>query len=88
MAKGLQTIRREQIAIINQLQESPPGQTVPISFSFHPVAPLTNKLITELEKDILFLVKITNRQKMDQALNLERELEKLTESLRDKFEKN
>jgi ABC-type transporter Mla subunit MlaD len=87
MAKGLQTIRREQIAIINQLQESPPGQTVPISFSFHPVAPLTNKLITELEKDILFLVKITNRQKMDQALNLERELEKLTESLRDKFEK-
>jgi hypothetical protein len=87
MAKGLQTIRKEQIVALNQLATQPPGRTVPIAFSFPPVTPLTNKLINELERDILFLIKITNRQKMAQAVNLERELEKLTESLRDEFEK-
>ncbi len=87
MVKGLQIIRKEQITALNQLATQPPGNVVPISFSFPPVTPLTNKLISELERDILFLIKITNRQKMDQAVSLERELEKLTESLRDEFEK-
>ena len=56
MAKGLQTIRKEQITALNQLATQPPGSTVPIAFSFPPVTPLTNKLISELEKDILFLI--------------------------------
>jgi len=87
MTKGLKAIRQEQITALNQLANPAPGETVPIAFSFPSVTPLTNKLITELEKDILFLIKITNRQKMNQAMDLERELEKLTESLRDEFEK-
>ncbi len=87
MVRGLQTIRKAQITALNQLATQPPRSAVPIAFTFPPVTPLTNKLIRELEKDILFLIKITNRQKMNQAMNLERELEKLTESLRDEFEK-
>ncbi len=87
MVKGLQSIRKDQITALNQLATQPRGSTVPIAFTFPPVTPLTNKLINELERDILFLIKITNRQKMNQAMDLERELEKLTESLRDEFEK-
>ena len=43
-------------------------------------------MITHLERDILYLIKITNRQKMDQVMDLEDELSELTESLQEEFE--
>jgi len=44
-------------------------------------------MVTNLEQSILYLIKITNRQKMDQVMDLENQLSKLTEALQEEFEK-
>ena len=44
-------------------------------------------MTTHLEKDILFLVKMTNRQKLDRIMGSEKELNELTQTLREEFEK-
>ena len=58
----------------------------PVGYSLLSIEVLNDQMITHLEQDILYLIKITNRQKMDQVMDLEDELSELTESLQEEFE--
>jgi len=82
----LNDIREEQIQSMNQISSAIVKAT-PIGYNFPPVEPVTAKLIRHLERDILFLIKVINRERMDQVMDMERELTNLAESLREEFEK-
>jgi len=83
---GLNEIRQDQIEAMNRLTNSMIKAT-PIGLNFPPMESIHENLITHLERDILFLIKILNRERMDQALNLNQTLTELTESLREEFQK-
>ncbi len=83
---GLTKIREDQIDMINKIQNSV-LKTTPVNYSAMPLEILNDRLIAHLETDILFLVRMTNRQKLDQVMDLENQLNALTESLREEFEK-
>ena len=82
----LTTLREEQIDAINKIQRTILKPT-PVSFATDSVEILNEKMVTNLEQSILYLIKITNRQKMDQVMDLENQLSKLTEALQEEFEK-
>lgn len=82
---GLTHIREEQIDTINKIQATILKPT-PVNLSFSSVEMLNGKMVTHLEQDILYLIKMTNRQKMDQVMDLENQLSKLTEALQEEFE--
>ena len=82
---GLKTIRQEKIKAIDKIQGTLMKPT-PVGYSMHPIEILNDRMVTHLEKDILFLIKITNRQKMDQVLDLESKLSEMTEKLQEEFE--
>ncbi|MBT3366213.1 MAG: hypothetical protein HN472_01205 [Nitrospina sp.] len=83
--RGLTSLREEQIDTINKLQKTILKPT-PVSFTLGSVETLNGKMVTHLEQNILYLIKMTNRQKMDQVMDLENQLSKLTEALQDEFE--
>ena len=58
----------------------------PVSFGMDSVEILNGRMVTNLEQSILYLIKMTNRQKMDQVMDLENQLSKLTEALQEEFE--
>ena len=58
----------------------------PVSFGMDSVEILNGRMVTNLEQSILYLIKMTNRQKMDQVKDLENQLSKLTEALQEEFE--
>jgi hypothetical protein len=62
-------------------------KATPIGLNFPPLESVHENLITHLERDILFLIKILNRERMEQAINLNQSLTELTESLREEFQK-
>jgi hypothetical protein len=78
-------IREEQIDTINKLQKTI-SKPIPASFTLDATEMLNDKMIVHLEQNILYLIKMTNRQKMDQVMDLDNELSKLTEALQEKFE--
>ena len=82
---GLKTIRQEKIEAIDKIQGTLLKPT-PVDYSLYPIEILNDRMVTHLEQDILFLIKITNRQKMDQVLDLENKLSELTEVLKEEFE--
>lgn len=82
----LNDIREEQIQSMNQISSAIVKAT-PIGYNFPPVESITSKLIRQLERDILLLIKVINRERMDQVMDMERELTNLAESLREEFEK-
>lgn len=82
----LNKIREEQIQSMNQISNAIVKAT-PIGYNFPPVESVTSKLIRHLERDILLLIKVINRERMDQVMAMERELTNLAESLREEFEK-
>jgi hypothetical protein len=82
---GLTTIREEQIDAINKMQRTILKPT-PVSFGMDSVEILNGRMVTNLEQSILYLIKMTNRQKMDQVMDLENQLSKLTEALQEEFE--
>ena len=82
---GLATIREEQIDAINKIQKTILKPT-PVSFGMDSVEMLNDKMVASLEQSILYLIKMTNRQKMDQVMDLENQLSKLTEALQEEFE--
>ena len=82
----LTTLREEQIDAINKIQRTILKPT-PVSFAMDSVEILNGRMVTNLEQSILYLIKITNRQKMDQVMDLENQLSKLTEALQEEFEK-
>ena len=83
---GLSTIREDQIDAINKIQSTILKPT-PVSFSIdNTIATLNTRMVNHLEQDILYLIKMTNRQKMDQVMSLENQLSQLTQSLQEEFE--
>ncbi|MFQ5672710.1 MAG: hypothetical protein ACE5G9_06410 [Nitrospinales bacterium] len=83
---GLNAIRQEQINMLQNLGSSMP-ETAPVGYNFPPVKLVNEKLVGHLERDILFLVKISNRQKIGQVMDMGMQLSELTQSLRDEFER-
>jgi len=83
---GFNDIRQDQIEAMNRLTRAL-AKATPIGLNFPPLEDVQDRLITQLERDILFLIKILNRERMEQALNLNRTLTELTESLREEFQK-
>ncbi|MBC8287414.1 MAG: hypothetical protein H8E42_08055 [Nitrospinae bacterium] len=82
---GLTAIREDQIDTLNKIQGTIMKPT-PVSFNLGSVEILNARMVTHLEQDILYLIKMTNRQKMDQVMDLEDQLSQLTEALREEFE--
>ena len=83
---GFNEIRQDQIEAMNRITNAMIRAT-PIGLNFPPLESVHERLITHLERDILFLIKILNRERMEQALNLNQTLTELTESLREEFQK-
>ena len=81
----LTRIREDQINTLNKIQGTILKPT-PASFQTGSVENLNGRMVTHLEQDILYLIKMTNRQKMDQVMDLENQLSKLTEALQQEFE--
>jgi hypothetical protein len=83
---GFNEIRQDQIEAMNRITNAMIRAT-PIGLNFPPLESVHERLITHLERDILFLIKILNRERMEQAMNLDQTLTELTESLREEFQK-
>ncbi len=83
---GLNRIREEHIQAMNQISNAIVKAT-PIGLNFPPVESVNDKLIAHLERDILFLIKMLNRERMSQVLDMEKDLSELAESLREELEK-
>lgn len=86
MISGFNEIRQDQISAMNRITNAMVKAT-PIGLNFPPLEDVQDRLITQLERDIIFLIKILNRERMEQAMNLEQTLTDLTESLREEFQK-
>ncbi len=82
---GLTTLREEQMDAINKIQRTILKPT-PVSFSMDSVAILNATMVANLERSILYLIKMTNRQKMDQVMDLENQLSMLIGALQEEFE--
>jgi hypothetical protein len=83
--KGFTKIREEQIDTINKMQKTILKPT-PVSFRNSSVEDINSRMVIRLEQNILYLIKMTNRQKMDQVMDLEKQLSQLTEALQEEFE--
>ncbi|HIF03302.1 MAG TPA: hypothetical protein EYQ84_08445 [Nitrospinaceae bacterium] len=83
ITRGLSQIRKSHIKALSDLQSQihKPSQATLKATS--PYSPVNNQMTAHLEKDILFLVKITNKQKLNRAKTLEEELNNLTQALRE-----
>jgi hypothetical protein len=79
---GLTAIRKDQIDNINKIQGTILKPT-PASFNMGSVEILNARMVGHLEQDILYLIKITNNQKMDQVMDLENQLSQLTQALQE-----
>ena len=82
---GLKTIRQEKIDAIDKIQGTIMKPT-PVDYNLFSIEVLNDRMVTHLERDILYLIKITNRQKMDRVMDLEDQLLELTETLQEEFE--
>ena len=82
---GLKTIRQEKIDAIDKIQGTIMKPT-PVDYNLFSIEVLNDRMVTHLERDILYLIKITNRQKMDRVMDLEDQLSELTEALQEEFE--
>lgn len=82
---GLTTLRKEQIDTINKIQGTILKPT-PVSINMASVENLNGRMVTHLEQDILYLIKMTNRQKIDQVMDIENQLAKLTAALQEELE--
>lgn len=81
---GLKTIRQEKIDAIDKIQGTIMKPT-PAGYNLFSIEVLNDRMVTHLERDILYLIKITNRQKMDRVMDLENQLSELTEALQEEF---
>ncbi len=86
IVNGLNQIRDEQINAINKI-ESTINKPTPVGYSVLDLDSINERLTSQLETNILFLLRLTNRQKMDQVMDLENRLHELTESLKEEFDK-
>ncbi|MEE2987087.1 MAG: hypothetical protein VX667_04780 [Nitrospinota bacterium] len=86
LISSLTRIREDQIDETTKIQNTVQKPTQ-AEYNIEQASLTSNKLILNLEQNILYLIKMTNRQKMDQVMDLEKRLSELTESLREEFEK-
>jgi hypothetical protein len=82
---NLTRIREDQIDTINKIQKTILKPT-PVSFKINSVEDLNTRMVTQLEQSIIYLIKMTHQQKMDQVMDLENQLSQLTEALQEEFE--
>ena len=88
ITRGLSQIRKSQIKALSDLQNKmhqPSQATLKLT---SPYAIVNSKMTEHLEKDILFLVKMTNEQKLNRTKTLEQELNELTQTLREDLERS
>lgn len=84
---GLARIRQNQIKALSDIRNTIHKPT-PAKFEDRsPYAGINNQMTGHLENDILFLVKMTNQQKLNRMMGLEDKLNELTQTLREEFEK-
>ncbi len=86
MARNFNGIRENHIQAISRLTDAI-GNATPVGLDFPPVESVNQDLVTHLERDILLLVKIINRERMDQVLDLNDDLQSLADQLKEEFEK-
>ena len=88
ISRGLSQIRKNQIKDLSDLQSqiNKPSQATLKPTS--PYSPVNNQMTEHLEKDILFLVKMTNQHKLNRTKTLEEELNDLTQTLREDLKKS
>ena len=84
---GLSRIRKDQIETLSDLQKLLYKPTQAKFKTSSPYAPINSQITGHLEKDNLFLVKMTNKQKLHRMIGLEEKLNELTQTLREEFEK-
>ena len=87
ITRGLSQIRKSQIKALSDLQSQIQKPSQATLKATSPYSPVNNQMTAHLEKDILFLVKITNQQKLNRTKTLEEELNNLTQALREDLEK-
>ena len=80
-------IRKNQIKTLSDLQGQIHEPTQAKLKSTSPYSSVNLEMTEHLEKDILFLVKMTNEQKLSRAKTLEERLNELTQTLREDLEK-
>ncbi|QPJ65507.1 MAG: DUF4175 family protein [Candidatus Nitrohelix vancouverensis] len=85
LANGMMRLRQEHIAALTEMQNNIHKPT-PVSITPTEHESLYDRLVRRLETDLLFLIRMTNRQKMDQVMDLENQLETLAEELKKEFE--
>ncbi|MFQ5482063.1 MAG: DUF4175 family protein, partial [Nitrospinaceae bacterium] len=85
IVRGFNEVREEQIQVMSQLNAAI-GKATPIGLNFPPIEPVRQKLIVHLERDILLMVKVLNRERMNQVMDLNENLLTLAEKLREEFE--
>lgn len=81
IVSGLTQIRGEQLEVLRKLTGSI-TQSTPIGLNFPPIQDVTQKLIAHLEQDILYLIKVTNQQKMDRVTDMKDDLNDLATALK------
>ena len=87
ITRGLSQIRKNQIKTLSDLQGQIHEPTQAKLKFTSPYGSVNLQMTEHLEKDILFLVKMTNEQKLSRAKALEETLNELTQTLREDLEK-
>ncbi len=88
ITRGLSQIRKKQIKALSDLQNQMHQPSQAIIKLTSPFATVNSQMTEHLEKDILFLVKMTNQQKLNRTKTLEEELNDLTQTLREDLERS
>jgi len=83
---GFRKIRNEQIRALDYISAEI-IKTSAVGRNFPPVTEMNSNLVSRLETNIIFLIKIIARERMEQVRTMENDIAKLTNSLRDAFEK-
>lgn len=86
MAASFNKIREDHLHVLSQLREAI-GKATPVGLNFPPIETVNQTLVSSLEQDILLLVKIINRERMDQVMDLNDDMTSLAEQLKKEFEK-
>jgi hypothetical protein len=79
-------IRSRQINAMDKIS-SQVIKTSTTGLNFPPIEEINSNMVSRLETNILFLIKIITRERMNQVKTMDDDIAKLTESLREAFDK-
>ncbi len=86
MAGNYNQVRESHLQLISQLRDAI-GKAAPVGFHFPPIDTVNQTLVGHLEQDILLLIKIINRERMDQVMEMNDDIKTLADQLKEEFEK-